>query len=556
MPNEWIEIEPVSGRDSGQIIIRYGKNDTSSGRSATIRIWNSDFKITATTVITQSICHPDIPTGTTDGCDVEVVYDVTSTTAPTKLYKLQYDGSGGIDYFTIDDNPTQYKGYNVYDEFTFDTTGNHTVHYHLTGENIANSQFIGNGNITDVKIGTGVKMVGHETFEGCENLSSITFSQGLETIGTSAFSGCSSLTDLILPEGLTNFGQYCFNYCTSLSSITIPSTIVNITSYAFRGCDSLSAITIPDSVTSLGRDCFNNCDSLSSITIGTGVTSIGEYCFFSCSSLTQIICLPTVPPASGAVMFAITNNCPIYVPYESVDAYKQAWSEYAERIYPINLEGNADIEVVYNVTSTTNPTRIYYSGNCIDYYTIDDDSTQHEPTSTGYTFDTVGSHTIHYYLTGDTTTGKMFWGCENIKDVVVSNNIRELGYEFLSSTSSVTSVTLGNSIEIIGYDSFNNNSFTSLTIPGSVVQIDRNCFCNTYDLEYVIFLSAIPPTIGSSIFLSSGIRRIYVPDDSVAAYRQALGGYSSRVYPLSQKPSENDIKGDTDIEWDTNISEQ
>ena len=60
MPNEWIEIEPVSGRDSGQIILRYGKNDTSSGRSATVRIWNSDFKITATTVITQSICPPEI----------------------------------------------------------------------------------------------------------------------------------------------------------------------------------------------------------------------------------------------------------------------------------------------------------------------------------------------------------------------------------------------------------------------------------------------------------------------------------------------------------------
>ena len=36
-------------------------------------------------------------------------------------------------------------------------------------------------------------------------------------------------------------------------------------------------------------------------------------------------------------MFQDTNNCPIYVPNESVEAYKAApgWSDYADRIFGI-----------------------------------------------------------------------------------------------------------------------------------------------------------------------------------------------------------------------------
>jgi len=39
----------------------------------------------------------------------------------------------------------------------------------------------------------------------------------------------------------------------------------------------------------------------------------------------------------GASAFNDTNNCPIYVPSESVEAYKSAsgWSNYASRIQPI-----------------------------------------------------------------------------------------------------------------------------------------------------------------------------------------------------------------------------
>lgn len=81
---------------------------------------------------------------------------------------------------------------------------------------------------------------------------------------------------------------------------------------------------------------FYNCTSLTSVTIGSGVTSIDS--FRHCSSLISFTILATTPPSlNGYIPFDDTNNCPIYVPSESVPIYKGAnkWSDYVSRIQAI-----------------------------------------------------------------------------------------------------------------------------------------------------------------------------------------------------------------------------
>ena len=152
-----------------------------------------------------------------------------------------------------------------------------------------------------------------------------------------AFDSAVSLTSVTLNEGLQIIGVSAFYYCRSLPSVEIPNSVTSIGNSAFFQCESLTSVTIPNSVTSIDGAAFFYCRSLSSVTIPSGVTFIGDSAFFQCESLTAITCEATTPPRLGSSVFDSTNNCQIYVPSASVEAYKTAsgWSTYASRIQPI-----------------------------------------------------------------------------------------------------------------------------------------------------------------------------------------------------------------------------
>ena len=67
------------------------------------------------------------------------------------------------------------------------------------------------------------------------------------------------------------------------------------------------------------------------------MTSIGAEAFSACSGLTSIISNATQPPTLGSGAFDRTNDSPIYVPSDSVNAYKAAtnWKDYKSRIQAI-----------------------------------------------------------------------------------------------------------------------------------------------------------------------------------------------------------------------------
>lgn len=162
---------------------------------------------------------------------------------------------------------------------------------------------------------------------------------GFSSTGQTAYDN-GEITALILPSEdgssnpVTSIGYNAFYNCTSLTSITIPSSVTSIGDNAFKGCTGLTgSLIIPDSVTSIGIEAFSGCSGLTSVTIGSGVTSIENAAFAYCSSLTSITIEATTPPTlSHSSAFMATNDCPIYVPAESVTAYQTAWSDYASRI--------------------------------------------------------------------------------------------------------------------------------------------------------------------------------------------------------------------------------
>ena len=169
------------------------------------------------------------------------------------------------------------------------------------------------------------------------DITSLTIPDGTTTIGDYICWNCPTLVEVKIPNTVKSIGSYSFYRCEALKEVKIPDTVTSIGDYSFYRCEALKEVIIPDSVITIGGDAFYDCWSISNVTIGSGVTEINTYAFKHCFALNSITILATTPPTLGFDAFNSTNDCPIYVPAASLDAYKTAsnWIEYVDRIFAI-----------------------------------------------------------------------------------------------------------------------------------------------------------------------------------------------------------------------------
>ena len=171
---------------------------------------------------------------------------------------------------------------------------------------------------------------------------SITIGDCVSLINEKAFIGSVYLANLNVPGNVKTIGRMAFAN-SGISALTLNEGIEIIGDGAFKANNNLRTVIIPNSVKQLVGDTFYT-NNIKTLVIGSGVTSIGNMCFQRSSSVTgsTITVLATTPPAiptaAGYDIFFGWGNAPIYVPAESVNAYKTAsgWSAYASRIQAIS----------------------------------------------------------------------------------------------------------------------------------------------------------------------------------------------------------------------------
>lgn len=213
----------------------------------------------------------------------------------------------------------------------------------ISGQNSANYDYT----LKSVYVGNGVTSIGDKAFTSCKGISSVTLSNDVTTIGEQAFWSnegilrFNSNTDGVMniSDSVTSIGSYAFTNLNSITTLNIGSGMTAIEGGVFPSMIGLTAVTIPNTVTTIGLTAFYNCYSLKTVIIPSSVTRIEGGAFRKCSGLTSITCLSTTPPTmTSNSAFESTNNCPIYVPSQSVSSYKSAtnWSTYASRIQAIS----------------------------------------------------------------------------------------------------------------------------------------------------------------------------------------------------------------------------
>ena len=191
-----------------------------------------------------------------------------------------------------------------------------------------------------------VTSIGDYAFYHCSYLTSIAMPNRLTSIGESAFASCSSLTSIAIPESVTTIGSEAFSYCSNLAEFKGKFADGNNRVLVVNGClvafapAGITEYSIPNSVTSIDVCVFLSNKNLTSITIPDSVTSIGRQAFDYCQNLVNIYCEPTTPPTLSNNVFQYdVPNRKIYVPTNSVDAYKSAnrWSYYKSNIEPYDF---------------------------------------------------------------------------------------------------------------------------------------------------------------------------------------------------------------------------
>ena len=457
------------------------------------------------------------------------------------------------------------------------------------------SSFRSCSKLTSVTIPNSVTIIRSHAFDGCSSLTSVTIGKSVKSIEESAFYGCSSLTsvtinsDIIVSEDyeydsnishifgsqvteyiignhVKGIGSNAFRDCSSLTSVTIGESVTSIGKDAFYGCSSLTKnnytgdiagwcnikfgnysanpmryshnfyindqeikdLVIPNSVTSIGYAAFVSYSSLTSVTIGDGVTSIGECAFHYCSSLTSVTIGESVT-SIGASAFERCSALTSVTIGESVTSIGEyafyGCSSLTKTNYTGDIAGWCNIEFGYY---DTNP--MYYSHNFyINDQEIKDLVIPNNVTSIGewafYNCSSLTSVTI-----GESVThigNGAFRFCSSLSSVTINSDaIVSEDYKYDDNISDifgsqVTEYIIGNHVKGIGFSAFSGCSATSVTIGDSVTSIGEWAFKDCSSLTSITCKAATPPTVDYYTFsnVSTSIP-VYVPCESIQSYRE------------------------------------
>ena len=203
--------------------------------------------------------------------------------------------------------------------------------------------------LKEITLPNTIKTIGNHTFNGYSALETITIESGASgiSVGANAFQGLSSLVNFNVDlSAFVSLGQNAFMGIGVWDVVTF-TNLTTIYHQAFRE-SSISKIKLPSIETmaeSKNYDgIFSGCRNLVLIDIGANCTSIGSSSFgryigTSGKNLTVVVRAAT-PPSLGGTLFSTINAnfSALYVPDESVDAYKAAtnWSTYADIIKPLS----------------------------------------------------------------------------------------------------------------------------------------------------------------------------------------------------------------------------
>ena len=202
-----------------------------------------------------------------------------------------------------------------------------------------------NMRLREVNIPSSVKYIWPCVFENCTNLRNITVSSG-----NNRYISCDGVlynitkdtlcaypigkpdTIFQIPSGVRYIYAYSFSYSRNLHRVKFPDGLKS----TGGGCFFESSITdavFPDNMDTIQQRAFMRCHNLKEVTFGANLKYIDEWILSDCNNLERITSHSSVPPTLREhIIDSQQRTVPVYVPCESLDAYRNApfWSDFLD----------------------------------------------------------------------------------------------------------------------------------------------------------------------------------------------------------------------------------
>lgn len=262
---------------------------------------------------------------------------------------------------------------------------------------------------------------------------------------------------------------------------------ITITRYTGSG----GAVTIPSTipnfnnwpVISIGENAFGE-TSLTSVTIPTNVTSIGDTAFAD-TGLTGV----TIPQYVTSIGAAVFSGCASLTGI-TVNASNPAYGSADGVLFAFDSVGG----IIYDPAVLT---LIQYPGGKAGGYTISNNVISIADGA----FESCSSLTSVTIPNSVTNIGDKAFSYSGLKSVTIPYSVSSIGTEVFYYCTSLTNVTLANGVTSIGYGEFANcgGLQSSIIVPNSVTNIGDYAFYDCNSLESVYFLGSAP-SLGSDVF--------------------------------------------------------
>ena len=288
-------------------------------------------------------------------------------------------------------------------------------------------------------------------------------------------------------------------------------------------CDhKVTSIRMPNTITTIKNNAFIYASELKTVYFPSSIEVIEGWVFFDNASLTTLFCLvPSPPYPIDGTAGPIEETVTLYVPSESLDAYKSApyWKNF-KNIIPIDVWDFVEDGIYYHIVDENNVSVTFkelgfgtYSGHVVIP-------------------ETVTHNGITYHVTG--ISASAFAYCNNLTNVAIPVTVTSVGNDAFFGCSLQSLIITGDGAWTAGAL---NLSVNELFIGSGVTSMAGM----RIEASEIYSSASTPPTCDDFTFISYDAA-LHVPPTSFSSYFTA----SYWKYFIN-------ISGDADFTWPTAV---